>query len=73
MNCGKKKPNISYFHLFGVKCFILNNKENLRKFDSNSDEGILLGYRAYNSRTSLVEESIHVRFNDFKPNEALSE
>jgi len=26
-----------------------------------------------NSRTSLVEESIHVRFNDFKPDKSLSE
>jgi len=75
-----KKPNISYFHPFGVQCFILNNKDSLGKFESKSDEGILLGYsesskayRVYNSRTSLVEESIHVRFNDFKPDKSLSE
>ena len=31
-----KKPNISYFHPFGCKVFILNNdKENLGKFDAN--------------------------------------
>jgi len=42
MNCGKiKKPNISYFHPFGVQCFILDNKDSLGKFDSKSDEGIL--------------------------------
>ena len=29
--------------------------------------------RVYNSRTSLVEESIHVRLNDFKPDKTLSE
>ena len=81
MNCGKiKKPNISYFNPFRVQCYILNNKDNLGKFDSKSDEGILLRYsesskvyRVYNSRTSLVEESIHVRFNDFKPDKSLSE
>jgi len=45
VNCGKiKKPNISDFHPFGVQCFILNNKDDLGKFDSKSDEGILLGY-----------------------------
>ena len=35
-----RKPNISYFHPFGCKCFILNTKDNLRKFDSKSDNGI---------------------------------
>jgi len=56
-----KKPNISYFHPFGVQCFILNNKDSLGKFDSKSDEEILLGYsesykayRVYNSRTSSL-------------------
>ena len=29
-----RKPNISYFHIFGYKYFVLNNgKDNLRKFD----------------------------------------
>ena len=35
-----KKPNISYFKVFGSKCFILNNKDNLGKFDAN----LILGY-----------------------------
>lgn len=36
-----KKPNISYFHAFGCKCFILNSgKDNLGKFDAKADEGI---------------------------------
>jgi len=39
-----RNPNISYFHPFGVQCFILNTKHNLGKFDSKSDEGILLVY-----------------------------
>ncbi|KAI5408780.1 hypothetical protein KIW84_054569 [Lathyrus oleraceus] len=30
------KPNISYFHLFGCSGFMLNTKENLRKFDSKA-------------------------------------
>ena len=29
-----KKPNISYFKVFGCKCFILNTKDNLGKFDA---------------------------------------
>jgi len=75
-----RKPNISCSHPFGVQCFILNNKDSLGNFDSKSDEGMLLGYselskayRVYNSRISLVEETIHVRFNNFKPDKTLSE
>ena len=37
----ERKPNSSYFHHFGCKCFVLNNdKDNLGKFDAKSDEGI---------------------------------
>ena len=40
-----KRPNISYFHPFGTRCYILNNeKEQLAKFDSKSDEEKFLGY-----------------------------
>jgi hypothetical protein len=38
------KPNISCFYVFGSKCFILNNKDILGKFDGKPDEGIFLGY-----------------------------
>ena len=66
----ERKPNISYFHPFGCKCFFLNNgKDNLGKFDAKSDESIFLGYsltskafRVFNKRTLVVEESIHVIF-----------
>ena len=52
--------------------FILNNgKDNLGKFDAKSDVGIFLGYstnskayRVFNSRTKVVEESTHVKFDD---------
>ncbi|XP_070010369.1 uncharacterized protein [Nicotiana sylvestris] len=70
-----KKPNISYFHPFGCKCFVHNNgKDNQGKFDSKSDEGIFLSYspssrayRVYNKRTLCIEESIHVVFIDTNP------
>jgi len=74
------KLNISYFHPFGCQCFILNTKENLEKFDSKSDIVTLLGcsetskaYRVYNSRTLVVEEAIHMKFNDTKPDTEISE
>ncbi|CAN1149827.1 Retrovirus-related Pol polyprotein from transposon TNT 1-94 [Linum perenne] len=66
-----RKPNIGYFHPFGCKCFILNSKDNLGKFDAKSDEGVFLGYsshskafRVYNKRTFKVEESINVVFDE---------
>jgi len=66
-----RKPNVSHLKVFGCKCFIQNNgKDNLGKFDSKADEGISLGYsfhghsyRAYNKRTMLVEESMHIAFD----------
>ena len=37
----ERKSNIYYFHIFGCKCFILNNgKDNLEKFDAKSNEAI---------------------------------
>ena len=67
-----RKPNITYFHIFGCRCFVLNNgKERLKKFDAKSDEIIFLGYsssskafRVFNKRTWIVEESIHVVFDE---------
>ncbi|OAY43379.2 hypothetical protein MANES_08G063666v8 [Manihot esculenta] len=70
----KWKPRVSYFRVFGCKCFILNNKDNLGKFDSKTDEGIFLGYsissksyRVFNKRTLIVEESMHVVFDESNP------
>ena len=71
----ERKSNISYFHPFGCKCFVLNNgKDKLGKFDAKSDEGIFLGYsltskafRVFNKRTLVVEESIHVIFDESNP------
>nr|CAN77969.1 hypothetical protein VITISV_027333 [Vitis vinifera] len=79
-----KKPNISYFKVFGCKCFILNTKHNLGKFDAKSDVGIFLGYstsskvfRVFNKRTMVVEESIHVIFyesnNSFQKRDSLND
>ena len=66
-----KKPNISYFKVFRSKCFILNTKDNLGKFDAKSNVGIFLdysspsrAYRIFNEKTMVVEESIHVVFDE---------
>ena len=59
-----KKPKVKYFRVFGCKCCILNDWENLGKFNAKSDEAIFLGYsttsqayRVYNKRTKTVMES----------------
>ncbi|GKA00867.1 retrovirus-related pol polyprotein from transposon TNT 1-94 [Tanacetum coccineum] len=39
-----RKPNLEHFKVFGSKCFILNTKDYLTKFDPKSSEGIFLGY-----------------------------
>ena len=39
-----KKPRVKYFRVFGSKCYIRNDRENLGKFDAKSDESIFLGY-----------------------------
>jgi len=66
-----RRAKISYFHSFGCECFILNTRDQLAKFDSKVDKGIFLGYsntskayRVFNLRTLVIEESIHVKFND---------
>ena len=70
-----RTPNISHLHVFGCKCFVLNNgKENLGKFDSKVDEVIFLeysqsskAYRVFNKRLQIVEESVHVSFDESCP------
>ena len=66
-----RKLKISYLRVFGCKCFILNTKNNLGKFDSKADEEIFLGYstsskayRIFNKMSLVVEESMHVIFDE---------
>jgi hypothetical protein len=66
-----KKPTVKYFWIFGSKCYILRDRENLEKFDPKSDEGIFLGYstnsrayRVFNKRIETVMESINVVIDD---------
>lgn len=39
-----KPTKINHFKVFGSKCYIKNNDDNLGKFDARDDEGIFLGY-----------------------------
>src|SRR4051812_34512154 len=44
MNSIGKKPNVKYFRVFSCKCFILNKKTRLAKFEAKTYEGIFVGY-----------------------------
>jgi hypothetical protein len=68
-----KKLNISYFRVFGSKCFILVKRGRKSKFAPKAVEGFLLGYdsntRAYivfNKSTGLVEVSCDIVFDETK-------
>ncbi|GJX43081.1 retrovirus-related pol polyprotein from transposon TNT 1-94 [Tanacetum coccineum] len=69
-----KNPSLEYFKVFGSKCFILNTKDYLTKFDPKSTEGIFLDYspnsKAYvilNRETMRVEESLNMKFDECPP------
>ncbi|GKE58074.1 putative ribonuclease H-like domain-containing protein [Tanacetum coccineum] len=62
---------------FGCLVTILNTLDHLGKFDGKADEGFFVGYsvnskafRVFNSRTRIVEETLHITFLENKPNVA---
>jgi transposase InsO family protein len=66
-----KKPNVSYFRVFGSKCFILIKRDRKSKFAPKVVEGLLLGYdsntwayRDFNKSTRLVEVSCDIVFDE---------
>jgi hypothetical protein len=66
-----KKPNVSYFRVFGSKCFILIKRGRNSKFAPKAVEGFLLGYnsntrayRVFNKSTGLVEVSCDIVFDE---------
>nr|GEW09758.1 hypothetical protein [Tanacetum cinerariifolium] len=72
-----RTPSIGFMRPFGCPVTILNTLDSLGKFDGKVDEGFLVGYsvssksfRVFNSRTHIVQESLHVNFIETKPNVA---
>ncbi|GJR01775.1 ribonuclease H-like domain-containing protein [Tanacetum coccineum] len=66
-----------YIRPFGCHVTILNTIDHLGKFAGKSDEGFLVGYslqskafRVYNLVTKRVEENLHIKFLENKPNVA---
>jgi hypothetical protein len=66
-----RKPNISYFQVFGCKCFIFKKRKHLGKFETRVDEGIFVGYasnfkayRVFNNSTRVMEETCDVELDE---------
>jgi hypothetical protein len=66
-----KKPNVSYFRVFGSKCFIFIKRGRKSKFTPKVVEDFLLGYdsntrayRVFNKSIGLVEVSCDIVFDE---------
>nr|GEY41594.1 ribonuclease H-like domain-containing protein [Tanacetum cinerariifolium] len=70
-----RTPSICFMRPFGCSVTILNTLDPLGKFKGKVDEGFLVGYSVnskafivFNSRTHIVQETLHVNFLENKPN-----
>nr|GEY74036.1 hypothetical protein [Tanacetum cinerariifolium] len=75
MLADSKTPILSFMRPFGCPVTIVNTLDPLGKFDGKADEGFFVGYsvnskafRVFNSRTRIVEETLHITFLENKPN-----
>jgi hypothetical protein len=66
-----KKPDVSFFRVFGCKCYIYKKRQHLGKFQRRCDIGFLVGYsskskayRVFNRATGMVEETYDVEFDE---------
>nr|GEW69347.1 putative ribonuclease H-like domain-containing protein [Tanacetum cinerariifolium] len=70
-----RTPSISFVRPVGCLVTILNTLDPLGKFEKKVDERFMVGYsvnskafRVFNSRTCIVQETLHVNFLENKPN-----
>nr|GEV47036.1 hypothetical protein [Tanacetum cinerariifolium] len=72
-----RSPSIGFMRPVGCAVTILNTLDPLGKFDGKADEGFLVEYsvnskafRVFNSRTKIVQVTLHIKFLENKPNVA---
>nr|GEU30928.1 reverse transcriptase domain-containing protein [Tanacetum cinerariifolium] len=72
-----RTPRQDFMRPFGYPVTILNTLDPLGKFECKADEGFLFRYsvtskafRVFNTKARKVEENLHVRFFENKPNVA---
>jgi hypothetical protein len=54
-----RTASIKHFKVFGIKCYIKNNNENLGKYDGRADEGIFLGYATNSKGYRFFNKILH--------------
>ncbi|GJT27912.1 retrovirus-related pol polyprotein from transposon TNT 1-94 [Tanacetum coccineum] len=66
-----KKPDLSFFYVFGALCYPINDNDDLGKLDAKVDIDIFVGYtpakkafRIYNKRTRKIIETVHVTLDE---------
>nr|GEV92367.1 retrovirus-related Pol polyprotein from transposon TNT 1-94 [Tanacetum cinerariifolium] len=67
----KRKPNIKFFRVFGCRCYLLNDYEDVGKLKAKGDIRVFVGYskesaafRIYNNQTRKIHESVNVNFDE---------
>nr|GFC30404.1 retrovirus-related Pol polyprotein from transposon TNT 1-94 [Tanacetum cinerariifolium] len=67
----KRKPNIKFFRVFGCRCYLLNDYEDVGKLQTKGDIRVFVGYskesttfRIYNKGTRKIHESVNVNFDE---------
>nr|GFB08144.1 retrovirus-related Pol polyprotein from transposon TNT 1-94 [Tanacetum cinerariifolium] len=67
----KRKPNIKFFRVFGCRCYLLNDYEDVGKLKAKGDIGVIVGYskesaafRIYNKQTRKINESVNENFDE---------
>nr|GEX89435.1 putative ribonuclease H-like domain-containing protein [Tanacetum cinerariifolium] len=70
-----RTPSIRFMRPFGCPVTILNTLDPQGKFDGKADEGFLVRYsvsskafRVFDSRTRIVQETLHINFLENQPN-----
>nr|GEW29094.1 retrovirus-related Pol polyprotein from transposon TNT 1-94 [Tanacetum cinerariifolium] len=67
----KRKPNIKFFRVYGCRCYLLNDYDDVGKLKAKGDIEVFVGYskesaafRIYNKRTRKIHESVNVNFDE---------
>nr|GEV59145.1 hypothetical protein [Tanacetum cinerariifolium] len=67
----KRKPNIKFFRVFGCRCYLLNDYEDVGKLKARGDIRVFIRYskesaafRIYNKRTRKIHVSMNVNFDE---------
>nr|GFC69906.1 retrovirus-related Pol polyprotein from transposon TNT 1-94 [Tanacetum cinerariifolium] len=67
----KRKPNIRFFHVFGCRCYLLNDYKDIGKLKAKGDIRVFIGYlkksaafRIYKKQTRKIHESVNVNFDE---------